>query len=57
MELDKIRNELLDRRVGMVAKATGISRVTIAAIRDGQVTNPQWDTVKKLTEYLEGRRA
>lgn len=54
MDLEQIKALLHDRRVGVVAKACGLSPVTVARIRDGRQTNPDYDTVKKLAAYLGG---
>ncbi len=52
MDLDTIRNMLRDRRISMVAEATGLHTNTVANIRDGRTTNPPHRTVKALSEYL-----
>ena len=55
LTIEEIRNKLLDRRLQMVADATGIHYATIQAIRNGRVTNPSYETVRLLSEYLEER--
>ncbi len=57
MDIDWIRRELADRRVGVVAAKTGISRVTVARIRDGKETNPKLETMRALAAYLAGEGA
>jgi len=52
MKPDQIRAALQDRRIEAVAHATGIHRNTIAHLRSGKTTNPTWETMRKLTEYL-----
>lgn len=54
LTIDKIREMLLDRRLSMIAEATGIHYATIQAIRNGKVTNPSYDTAKVLSDYLTG---
>lgn len=54
MDLEQIKELLQDRRVGVVAKATGLSAVTVARIRDGRQTNPEYDTLQKLIAYFAG---
>lgn len=49
--LDKIRQALADRRIGVVVAATGLHRNTIAAVRDGKAT-PTIDTLDRLARYL-----
>ena len=52
MTPDEIRAALQDRRIDAVAAATGIHRNTIAQLRSGKNTNPTWETMRKLSEYL-----
>ena len=40
----------------MIADATGIHYATIQAIRNGRVTNPSYETVRLLSEYLEDKK-
>ena len=53
MRLEDIRGLLQDRRVSIVAKATGIHFNTIREIRDNQDANPTYRVMIKLTKYLE----
>jgi transcriptional regulator with XRE-family HTH domain len=50
--LDEVRRLLQDRRIDKVALATGLSRETIAAIRDGRNQNPTLTTLQRLMDYL-----
>ena len=52
--LEQIRAALDDRNVEKVAKNTGIHGVTIRAIRNGTNTNPTYNTLKSLSDYLSG---
>jgi hypothetical protein len=54
MRLEDIRGLLKDRRVSIVAKATGIHFNTIREVRDNQDANPTYRVMTKLIEYLEG---
>ena len=54
MKLEDIRGLLQDRRVSIVAKATGIHFNTIREIRDNENANPTYKVMTKLTDYLEG---
>lgn len=54
MKLEDIRGLLKDRRVSIVAKATGIHFNTIREVRDNQDANPTYKVMMKLTDYLEG---
>ena len=51
MTLEEIQEALKDRRVGVVAKETGIHPNTVINIRDGK-TDPVYSSIKKLSEYL-----
>jgi predicted transcriptional regulator len=52
---EEIRKLLADRRLDIVAKATGISPLTVARIRDGK-GDPKASTLEALSRYLEGNR-
>lgn len=54
LDLAHIRASLQDRRIDVVAEATGLHRNTIAAVRDGDVENPSYRVMKLLSEYLDG---
>jgi transcriptional regulator with XRE-family HTH domain len=51
-KLDEIRQRLQDRRLDVIAERTGISRNTLYRIRQGLVENPEYETVRRLEEYL-----
>lgn len=51
--LDEVQKALRDRRLDIVAAATGLSRQTIADIRDGANRNPTLATLQKLIDYLK----
>ena len=53
MTLEHIRSALQDRRIGKVAKATGLHYNTIRDIRDNPEANPTWRVMKALNDYLE----
>lgn len=55
MTLDQIRDALKDRRPAMVAQSTGLHVNTVMRIRDGQNTNPSYDVVVALSNYLQGK--
>ena len=52
-DLDNIKRKLHDRRLDIVAEATGLHRSTIARIRDGEQKNPTYYVLEKLSAYLE----
>jgi transcriptional regulator with XRE-family HTH domain len=49
----EVQKLLRDRRIDLVAAATGLSRSTITNIRDGLNNNPTHATLQKLHEYLK----
>lgn len=53
LTLDKIRAGLQDRRINVVAEATGLSVATIANIRSGRQDNPTYAVAKALSDYLQ----
>jgi transcriptional regulator with XRE-family HTH domain len=56
LNLHQIQQAIQDRRLGIVAEATGISRATLWAIREGKNTNPSHTTLKAISDYLEGAK-
>jgi hypothetical protein len=55
MTLEKIREALADRRLPIVSEATGLHCNTIRQIRDKPESNPTYNVLKALSDYLEGR--
>lgn len=55
MTLQDIRNALQDRRLLMVAEATGLHYNTIKQVRDNVQSNPTHKVLSALSDYLEGR--
>jgi hypothetical protein len=53
LALEDIIAALSDRRIPMVQHATGLSYNTIANIRDGRNRNPEYSTLKALSDYLD----
>lgn len=51
----EIRDGLKDRRLTMVAQATGISRFTLTKVRDGKLASPAYRTMLRISNYLEGK--
>ena len=52
LTLQQIRDRLADRRLTVVADATGLSHQTLWRIAKGEA-NPTHDTLAKLSDYLE----
>ena len=53
MKLEQIQKALRDRRLIVVAEATGISYGTLLAIRDNPDANPGVKTLKIIEDYLK----
>jgi transcriptional regulator with XRE-family HTH domain len=53
IEIDHIKRSLADRRLDIVSDATGVSRSTLARIRDGRQENPTYFILRKLAAYFE----
>lgn len=54
LTLEEIKERLSDRNISAVAKNIGMTRQFISAVKTGRAPNPSYDTVKKLSDYLEG---
>ena len=54
MTLEQIKRALRDRRLGMVADATGLHVNTIREVRDSENANPTYKVLKALSDYLQG---
>jgi len=52
LDLEEIRRRLQDRVSVVVAANTGLSRATIAALKNGTSPNPSRTTLRKLSDYL-----
>lgn len=53
LTLDEIRARMKDRRVRRVAEAIGVHHQTIYNVMEPGA-NPSHDTLKKLSDYLQG---
>ena len=54
--LEQIKALLADRRLSLVADATGLHYNTVRAIRDDPDANPTYKAVKALSDYLQGQK-
>lgn len=54
LTLEQIRQQLQDRRLGMIVKATGVHYNTLRDIRDNVDANPTYKILEALNNYLEG---
>jgi transcriptional regulator with XRE-family HTH domain len=53
MTLAQIVEALQDRNLKEVERRTGIHYVTLSRIRNGRSKRPEYETVRKLAEYLK----
>ena len=53
LTLEKIQELLQDRNLSEVSRRTGLSTPTIWRIANNQAGNVGYETVKKLSDYLE----
>jgi transcriptional regulator with XRE-family HTH domain len=51
----EIITALQDRRLAMISEATGISRMTLTKIRSGRAIKPSYNTMRRISNYLEGK--
>ena len=50
---EQIKARLKDRVMTKVAEETGIYYHTLLRFRDGTTRRPQYETIRRLSEYLE----
>ena len=55
LDLEQIREQLIDRRVDIVASETGLGYTTVREIRNGAQKDPRYKTIKALSDYFEGK--
>lgn len=53
LSLEEIRERLQDRRLRVIAEKTGLSYPTVLNVRDNIRSNPTYEVLKKISEYLE----
>jgi hypothetical protein len=56
LTVEQVSKALKDRRMDIVSTATGLHVNTIRAIRDGNVKDPSFGTMQRLSDYLEGKQ-
>ena len=54
LTLDEIKEQLTDRNIKQVASKAGVHQNAVYRLMRGQ-SNPSYETVKKLSNYLEGK--
>lgn len=53
MTLEEIRRELSDRNISEVARRIGMHRQQLWLIASGINKNPTYETLKRISDYLE----
>lgn len=56
MTLEQIKAALSDRNLTEVARRTGLSYPTVYGIAKGTTSNPAYQSVEKLAQYLNGEK-
>lgn len=52
LTIEEIKERLTDKNIAVVSERTGVHRNTLSAIRCGENTNPTYNVIKILSEYL-----
>jgi hypothetical protein len=52
MDINEIRDSLRDKRLAVIAEATGLHYNTLREIRDNPEPNPTYKVLKLLSSYL-----
>jgi DNA-binding phage protein len=53
LDLAEIRQKLADRKLAVVAKATGLTYMTLYRLKEGIERNPTLNTMQKVSDYLK----
>lgn len=57
LTVERIREMLSDRHLKIVSDKSGVKYHTVRAIASGEVTNPSYESVRRLSEYLNEQGA
>lgn len=57
LTIEKIREMLADRHLKIVSDKSGVKYHTVRAIAAGDVTNPSYETIRRLSEYFANQVA
>jgi len=55
MTLEQIKASLDDRNLKLVSERSGVPYQVLLRIKKGTTTNPAYNTIKALSEYLESK--
>ena len=53
MKLEQIVSALQDRNLREIERRTGIPYITLSRLRNGKTRHPDYETARKLAEYLK----
>ena len=53
LNLEEVREKIKDRKLRVVAEQTGLNYNTVWRVATGRVKEVSYDTIKKLSDYLE----
>ncbi len=53
LNLEQIKKKLYDRNLKEISRQTGINYGTVFNVATGKKKNPEYRTLKKLSDYLE----
>lgn len=53
LDIEEIREKMKDRNITKVAAKIGVSRPHLSTILNDKNTNPTYNIMKKLSEYLQ----
>ena len=56
MDVTELREALQDRKLNVLAEATGVHVNTLSELKNGRATNPKLSTLKALSDYFNGTR-
>lgn len=56
LTLEELRHALKDRRIPLIAQATGLHYNTVADVRDNEDANPTYKVLKALNDYFKDNK-
>lgn len=57
LTIEQIKHGLSDKNLSEVARRVGVSAAYLSAICRGVRVNPSYETIKKISDYLESERS
>lgn len=53
LDRETVIEHLQDKRLSYISKQTGINHFYLIRMRNGEVKNPRYDVLKKLSDYFQ----